>query len=69
MNAHIRLTEEAAKLRERRRLTEEEFLRMSRESGTVILDARSAQMYGLLHVKGAVQPELSRTSRPRPWRA
>jgi hypothetical protein len=54
MAAHIRLTEEAAKLREGRRLTEEEFLRMSREPGTVILDARSAAMYELLHVKGAV---------------
>ncbi|MET0619044.1 MAG: rhodanese-like domain-containing protein [Thermoanaerobaculia bacterium] len=54
MKAHIRLTEEAAKLREKRRLTEEDFLRMSREPGTVVLDARSARMYGLLHVKGAV---------------
>lgn len=54
MKAHIRLTEEAAKLREKRRLTEEEFLRMSREPGTVVLDARSTEMYGLLHVKGAV---------------
>ena len=54
MKAHIRLTEEAAKLREKRRLTEEDFLRMSREPGTVVLDARSKQMYGLLHVKGAV---------------
>jgi Rhodanese-like domain len=54
MKAHIRLTEEAAKLREKRRLTEDEFLGMSREPGTVVLDARSARMYGLLHVKGAV---------------
>jgi phage shock protein E len=54
MNVHIRLTEEAAKLREGRRLTEEEFLRMSREPGTVVLDARSTEMYRLLHVKGAV---------------
>jgi hypothetical protein len=54
MKAHIRLTEEAAKLREGRRLTEEEFLRMSREPGTVILDARSTEMFDRLHVKGAV---------------
>jgi hypothetical protein len=54
MNAHIRLTKEAAKLRENRRLTEEEFLRMSREPGTIVLDARSRAMYDLLHVKGAV---------------
>jgi hypothetical protein len=54
MNAHMRLTAEAAKLREGRRLTEEEFLRMSREPGTVVLDARSSEMYRLLHVKGAI---------------
>ena len=54
MQAHIRLTQEAARLREGRRLTEEDFLRMSREPDTVVLDARSAAMYGMLHVKGAV---------------
>jgi hypothetical protein len=54
MNTHLRLTLEAAKLREERLLTEEEFVRMSREPGTVVLDARSTEMYRLLHVKGAV---------------
>ena len=54
MEAHIRLTKEAAALREKRRLTEEEFLRMSREPGTVVLDARSTEMFDRLHVKGAV---------------
>ena len=48
MQAHIRLTLEAARLREGRRLTEEDFLRMSREPDTVVLDARSAAMYGML---------------------
>ena len=54
MKAHIRLTEEAAKLRENRRLTEQEFLRMSREPGTIVLDARSTEAYDEIHVKGAV---------------
>src|SRR5262245_1917498 len=54
MQAHIRLTEEAARMREGRRLSEEEFLWMSQEPGTVILDARSAAMFDLLHVRGAV---------------
>ena len=54
MRQHIRLTEEAAKLREGRRLTEDDFLRMSREPGTVVLDARSTEMYGRLHVRGAL---------------
>jgi hypothetical protein len=54
MRAHLRLTAEAGKLREGRRLSEEEFLRMSREPGTVILDARSKPKYDELHVRGAV---------------
>ena len=54
MEGHIRLTLEAAELRESRRVSEEEFLRMSREPGTVVLDARSREMFDRLHVKGAV---------------
>lgn len=44
---------EVGKLREQRRISEEEFLRMARDPATVILDARSAGMFQLLHVKGA----------------
>jgi len=40
-------------LRETRRITEREFIRMAAEPGTVVLDARSAAMFALLHVKGA----------------
>ena len=54
MPAHIRLTAEAAKLREGRRLSEEDFLRMSGEADTVVLDARSRAMFDRLHVKGAL---------------
>ena len=54
MPAHIRLTAEAAKLREARRLSEEDFLRMSGEADTIVLDARSRAMFARLHVKGAV---------------
>lgn len=39
--------------RSRRRVTEAEFIRMAREPGTVVLDARSAEKYAQLHVKGA----------------
>lgn len=39
--------------RQRHRITEDEFIRMAREPGTVILDARSAEKYAQLHVKGA----------------
>jgi hypothetical protein len=41
------------KLREQRRITERQFLRMAGEPGTVILDARSSEKFGLLHVRGA----------------
>ena len=54
MQGYLRAASEAAEHRESRRLTEEEFIRMSREPGTVILDARSAEKYRELHVKGAI---------------
>jgi len=54
MDAHLRVSVEAARHRERRRLTEDEFIRMSREPGVVVLDARSREKYDELHVKGAV---------------
>lgn len=40
-------------LREDRRLTEREFIRLAAQPGTVVLDARSAEKFALLHVKGA----------------
>ena len=39
---------------ESRRLSEEDFIRMSSEPGTLILDARSRQKYDELHIKGAI---------------
>ncbi len=40
-------------LRASHRVTEEEFLRMAADPETVILDARSAGKFALLHIKGA----------------
>lgn len=54
MDAYLRVSAEAARHRESRRLTEDEFIRMSREPGVVVLDARSRAKYDELHVKGAV---------------
>ena len=54
MDGYLKVAAEAARHRESRRLTEEEFLRMSREPGTVVLDARSKERYDELHVKGAL---------------
>ncbi len=54
MQGYLRISSEAAKYRETRRLTEEDFIRMSREPGTVILDARSREKYDELHIKAAI---------------
>jgi len=54
MQGYLRISAEAAKYRESRRLTEDEFIKMAREKGTVILDARSREKYDELHIKGSV---------------
>ena len=54
MQGYLRVAGEAAEHRESRRLSEEDFIRMSREPGTVILDARSREKYNELHIKGAI---------------
>jgi hypothetical protein len=54
MEAYLRVSQEAAQHRETRRVSEEEFVRMSREPGTVVLDARSRERFDELHVKGAM---------------
>lgn len=50
----LRVSARAAKHRESRRVPEQEFIRMSLEPGTIILDARSRQKFEQLHVKGAI---------------
>ena len=54
MAAYLAVSAQAAEHRERHRVTEAEFQRMAREPGTIVLDARSKEMYDLLHVKGAI---------------
>ena len=54
MPAYLQVANEAARHRETHRLTEAEFIKMSREPNTVILDARSAEKYAELHLKNAV---------------
>jgi hypothetical protein len=41
-------------LRDGRRVSESQFMRMAREPGTVVLDARSERLYRLRHIAGAV---------------
>ena len=59
MNGFLAVSQAAARHRENRRVTEAEFIRLSAEPGTVILDARSRAMFDLLHVKGAVHLNFS----------
>jgi hypothetical protein len=54
MPGYLRVAGEAAEHRESRRVSEEEFTRMSREPGTIVLDARSKERFDELHVKGAI---------------
>src|SRR5918997_50925 len=54
MDGYLRVAAAAASHRASRRVTEEEFIRMTSQPGTVILDARSRAKYDELHVKGAM---------------
>lgn len=54
MKGYLRLAREAAQHREKRRLTEVEFIEMSRRPGVIVLDARSKQKYDELHIRGAI---------------
>lgn len=54
MNGYLAVSREAALHRQSRRLSEADFIRMSGEPGTIVLDARSKAKYDLLHIKGAI---------------
>ena len=49
-----KIAREVAPIREKRRVTEEQFAALAAEPGTVVLDARSADKYALRHIRGAV---------------
>jgi len=52
--AYLRVASQAVAHREPRRVSEDEFIRLARTPGVVILDARSRAKYDALHVKGAI---------------
>lgn len=54
MVAFLVNAQDAAKQRETRRLSEDDFIKTSQEKGVIVLDARSKEMYDLLHIKGAI---------------
>jgi phage shock protein E len=45
--------ETVGKLRDKHRVTEEEFIRMAKEPGTIVFDARSDGKFAMFHIKGA----------------
>ena len=54
MQGFLRVSIEAAEAREGRRISEADFIRMSLEPKTIVLDARSRERFDELHVKGAL---------------
>src|SRR6266850_1125673 len=54
MPGYLRVAGETAEHRATRRVSEADFIRLSRVPGTVILDARSKEKYDELHIKGAI---------------
>lgn len=54
MKGYLKTAAEAARHRESRRLSEEDFIRKSQEPGVIVLDARSKEKYDELHIAGAV---------------
>jgi hypothetical protein len=56
---YLRVSRVALDHRETHRLSEDDFIRMSREPGAVVLDARSRQKYDELHVRGAINLSFS----------
>jgi len=56
---YLRLAARAIEHREPRRISEDEFIRLARKPGVVILDARSAAKFDALHVQGAINLNFS----------
>lgn len=54
MDGFLKNARDASKHRDKRRLTEDEFIAMSKEQGVIILDARSKERFDELHIKDAV---------------
>ena len=52
--AYLRVAGDAIRHRAQRRVSEAEFIRISREPGVIVLDARSKAKFDELHVEGAI---------------
>jgi rhodanese-related sulfurtransferase len=51
---YLKIAQQVQAPRERRRVTEEQFINMATEPATIILDARSESKFKLRHIKGAL---------------
>lgn len=58
--AYLKVAAEVEATRRERRLTEEQFIALAAQPGTVVLDARSADESRLLHIEGGGEPALHR---------
>ena len=54
MTGFLKVAAEAAAVRAKHRISENEFLEMRQKPGTIVLDARSAEKFNILHVDGAI---------------
>jgi hypothetical protein len=54
MDGYLSVAREAAQHRASRRVSEADFVRMSQQPGTIVLDARSKEKFDLLHIRGAI---------------
>ena len=54
MEGFLRNSQEAARHRASRRISEAQFMEMAAQPDTIVLDARSKEKFDLLHIKGAV---------------
>lgn len=59
MPGFLRMAQVTARHRANRRLSVTDFARLSREPGTIVLDARSREKYEQLHIKGAINLSFS----------
>ena len=59
MPGYLEVAGDAARHRHDRRVSEDAFIRMSSEPGTIVLDARRREKYDELHVQGALHLDFS----------
>jgi hypothetical protein len=59
MEGYLKVSREAALHRATRRLSEDDFIKMSQETGVIVLDARSKAKFDELHIAGAINLNFS----------